>query len=101
MQQLLDESCFKEAVSQSSILPDICHLLYAKEVITSPFPVSGMLFYFFSFNFRGGKLVDLGNKALKEKFTSIKLFPTDVYKNKMTPFVWLQAEKRKGKRRAS
>lgn len=101
MQQLLDESCFKEAVSQSSILPDICHLLYAKQAIISIFPVTRMLFYFLFFNFRGGKLIDLGNKALKEKFASIKLFLTDVYKDKMTLFVWLQAEKRKGKGRAS
>lgn len=61
----------------------------------------GCFFIFLFFNFRGGKLIDLGNKALKEKFASIKLFLTDVYKDKMTLFVWLQAEKRKGKGRAS
>jgi len=61
----------------------------------------GCFFIFLFFNFRGGKLIDLGNKALKEKFASIKLFLTDFYKDKMTLFVWLQAEKRRGKGRAS
>ena len=41
----------------------------------------------------------MGSKALKEKFVSIKLFLTDFYKDKMTLFVWLQAEKRRGKGR--
>lgn len=43
----------------------------------------------------------MGNKALKEKFASIKLFLIDFSKDKMTLFVWLQAEKRKGKGRVS
>lgn len=57
-----------------------------------------MLVVFFTFSLRGGKLVDLGNKALQEKFASTKLLLIYPYKSKMIPFVWLQAEKRKGKR---
>lgn len=100
MQQLLDEPCFTEAVSQPFTLPDICHLLYAKQVTISTLPVGGVLFYFFILNFRGGKLVDFGNKALREKFASIKSFLRDFCKNKMSSLVWFQAEKRKGREAA-
>lgn len=97
VQQLLRKCCFKEAQFQASSLPDICHLVYAKQAIISTFPVSVMLLREKRNFFRRRKRVDLENKALQEKFASINLFLMYLYKNKMTSFVRLQAEKRKGR----
>lgn len=93
-QQLLGKSHCQEATSQPPFraIAAICCVQNKQSWLR--FPSVECLFYFFTFNFRGGKLVDLGNKALQEEFASIKLFLTYLYKNKMVPFVWLQAEKR-------
>lgn len=99
-----DATAARWVLLQGSCIPVFHSTRYLPSALckrSNHFSISSQWNAFFSFNFRGEKLIDLGNKALKEKFTSIKLFPIDVYKNKMTPFVWLQAEKRKGKRRAS
>lgn len=75
-QQLLGKCRCQEATSQPPFRPIAAICCVQNKQSWLHFPSGECLFYFFAFNFRGGKLVDLGNKALQEKFASINLLLT-------------------------